>query len=349
MAEAAKKLNRSGRSHSGKIRIPYSLMRLKAMRNGRERKFNATGLTSLAAVFSFSEGENVADFTRRELSERYHLSKSSAERSLRAALEAGLIKRMDRVSKYKFMGEKGDDGFLLIEDWAYFAEFDFGNRKKENLLHNEVRVLFYLISFCRNQKGAPLFRASYSYIAQRLNLSKNTIISAVKRLKSAGLIRMSGRAWNGHTRATFSVNEKALKAARNEVIRRAKAPSTVTQDFNARVDRERYYAHLRAVADDRANRMQEKARSDEAYRNAEQELRKLDLEIAKAQHQAKEDLLELLLERQRAAQKQRSERLAAMGMTDEDLRPLYNCTKCSDTGFLPDGRSCDCFPSRRRP
>ena len=349
MKETIKKLNRSGRSHSGKIRIPYSLMRLKTMRDGRERKLNTTALTAMAAIFSFSEGENVADFTCRELSERYNVSKSSAMRSVKSALEAGIIKRMDKVSKYKFEGEKGEDGFLLIEEWAYFAEFDCGNGKNENLLHNDVRVLFYILSFCRHQKGAPIFRASYGYIAERLNIAKNTVIAAVKKLKAAGLIRVSGRAWNGHSHMTFSANEKALATAKNEVIRRAKVASKGIDDLNAKTEFERYYAHLRAVAEDRAEKMNEKARSDKAYRVAEQELRALEIDIAKAEYQGKIDIRDLLLERQRTAQKRRSERLAAMGLTDDDLRPHYNCTKCSDTGFIPDGHMCDCYPSRRRP
>ena len=29
--------------------------------------------------------------------------------------------------------------------------------------------------------------------------------------------------------------------------------------------------------------------------------------------------------------------------TEADFTPRYACTKCSDTGFLPDGKMCDCY------
>lgn len=347
MAETAKKLNRAGHSHSGKLRIPYSFMQLRTMRDGRERKLSAAQLTAVGAIFSFSEGENVADFTCRELSERYRISKSSATRSINAALTAGLVKRMEKISKYKFEGDKGDGGFLLIEEWAYFAEFDVGNGKKEYLSQNDVRVLFHIVSLCRNHKGAPIGKDSYSNIARRLVLSKNTVISCVETLKSAKLIRASGRSWNGYTKMTFSVNEEELSKAKSAVIKRAKAVKSEIQKQNERTEWEQYYAHLRNVAEDRAYKMNEKAREDNAYRVAEQDLRELDIEVAKAEHYQKTDILALLLERQRKAQKQRAERLAAMGLTDDDLRPHYNCAKCSDTGFLPDGKGCDCYPARR--
>ena len=346
MTNTAKKLNRAGRSHSGNIRIPYSLMRSTTTRNGRERKLSASLLTATAAIFSFSEGDKIADFTCRELSERYNLSKSSAERAIKAALDAKIVKRLNKISQYKFEGEKGEDGFLLIEEWAYFAEFEFGSRRG-NLSQNDVRVLFYILSLCRSQKGAPIWRASYSHIARRLNLSKNTVIAAVDELKAAKLIYTSGRSWNGHTKMTFSVNEKALSAAKSETIRRAKTISTEIQSANARTDRDRYYAHLQAIAEAPAEKARTRARSDEAYRTAEQELRELDLEIARAEYQGKADIRALLLDRQRAAQERRRERLEAMGLTDDDLRPRYNCVKCSDKGYLPNGAACDCYPTRR--
>lgn len=347
MAEAtAKKLNRSGRSYSGKTRIPYNFMRLTTMRNGKECKLSASKLIAMAAIFSYSEGEKVAEFTARKLSEIYGISKSSSERFIKFALEAGLIKRLDKVSRYKCTLEKGADGFLIVEDWAKYAEFEFGNGEKDYLSLNEIKVLFYIVSYCRKMKAPPLWKDSYNSIARRLNIAANTVKAAVKRLKRAGLIRVSGRSWNGHTKMTFSVNEKALAEAKSEVIRRAKSMARQSKEENARND---YYKHLRSVEEERAEHMKEKALADEVYNQAVTELRKLDLEIAKAEVR-KSDNLSRLLERQRTAQKQREERLAAMGLTDDDLRPLYHCTKCSDTGKLADGTYCDCYPAwRQRP
>ena len=35
--------------------------------------------------------------------------------------------------------------------------------------------------------------------------------------------------------------------------------------------------------------------------------------------------------------------LIEAGLTEEDLEPHWMCAKCSDTGFMPDGRPCDCY------
>ena len=29
--------------------------------------------------------------------------------------------------------------------------------------------------------------------------------------------------------------------------------------------------------------------------------------------------------------------------TEEDLKPKYSCNKCNDTGYLPNGKMCDCY------
>lgn len=347
MTNTAAKLNRAGRSHGGFLRVPYSVMSQKVMRDGQERKLSAAQRVTTAAIFSFSTGKKSADFTCRELSERYRISESSAFRAIRAALDGGLVKRKKRISEYDFEGEAGDDGFLLVREWLYFAIFDFfGN--KEYLSHNEVLVLSYLMSQCRNRKGAAIWRASRRHIARRLNLSPTTVSKSIERLKDAGVIKASGHAINGHTREVFSLVNDVLNKAKDDVIKRVKSKSAEIKEANARADRESHFEHLHTAAIERADKMNKRVRADEAYRAADDEFRKLDIEIAKAQVRSL-PTLPFLVERQRAAQSRRVERLAAMNLTENDLLPVWSCKKCSDSGFLPDGRACDCYPTRGRP
>ena len=35
--------------------------------------------------------------------------------------------------------------------------------------------------------------------------------------------------------------------------------------------------------------------------------------------------------------------LERLGLSDKDFVPKYICPKCSDTGFLPNGKMCDCY------
>ena len=35
--------------------------------------------------------------------------------------------------------------------------------------------------------------------------------------------------------------------------------------------------------------------------------------------------------------------LSKIGLTEADLAPKFSCEKCSDTGFLSNGKACDCY------
>ncbi len=343
MAETAKKLNRSGRSHGGYINIPYFLMSLKTVRDGKERKLSARQLITVSAIHGFSQEENKADFTSREAAERYRFSKSTTRRAIRDALDGKLIEREEKRSQYKFVGEEGGEGYLHIKEWAYFAQFD----SIGYLTHNEVTILFYIISQCRNRKGAAIWKASERHIARRLNLSPTTVGKAVERLTEARVLIKSGQALNKYTKTTFSVDENALKAAQKGIVTRAKGISDEAKAAELRAERERFYAHRQKAVLDRVEKLRARARADEAYREAENELRAIELDIAKAEYHHLPTLPDLL-ERKRGNEAQRAERLAALGMTEEDLLPRYYCEKCSDKGFLPDGRMCDCYKRGRR-
>jgi hypothetical protein len=40
--------------------------------------------------------------------------------------------------------------------------------------------------------------------------------------------------------------------------------------------------------------------------------------------------------------------LKDMGMTEEMILPLYACKKCNDTGFMKNGKGCDCYPQCKK-
>lgn len=112
-----------------------------------------------------------------------------------------------------------------------------------------------------------------------------------------------------------------------------------------RSERERHYAALRSEAIARAERAQNRAAQDTEFSNAESVLKKGEIELAKAEIYSPEKIPEIR-ERLRAAALRRSEALQRLGMHEDDLKPHFHCKKCSDTGFLPDGRMCDCFDKK---
>lgn len=134
-----------------------------------------------------------------------------------------------------------------------------------------------------------------------------------------------------------------------EAVPERPAPSAGTQyrseaaiSADARSERERWYTNRRAAAQAHADRTARLARQDAEYVRAESAIKKGEIELAKAEVFSPQTLpaVRERLEKARAA---RAAALGRLGLSDADFVPRYACAKCSDTGFLPDGRMCDCY------
>lgn len=130
-----------------------------------------------------------------------------------------------------------------------------------------------------------------------------------------------------------------LPSARKEV----RSEAAVSAD--ARTERERWYAARRRAALARAEQAIAKANTDPAFSRAETAIKKGEIELAKAEVFASDTLpdLQAKLEQAKIARKNA---LARLQLSEADFAPHYSCPKCSDTGFLPDGRMCDCYDKR---
>lgn len=109
-----------------------------------------------------------------------------------------------------------------------------------------------------------------------------------------------------------------------------------------RGSRERYYAVLRERAIDRAEKMRKKAEQSVAYSKANSAVKECELALARAEALETNDVPSLRL-KLKQAQERRRQALKEVGITENDLLPSYSCKKCSDTGFMKDGRMCDCY------
>lgn len=109
-----------------------------------------------------------------------------------------------------------------------------------------------------------------------------------------------------------------------------------------RSDREHYYAVLRQKANERVEEAKKQARRSEAYVKADGAVKKCEIELAKAEVFSPElaDSIKRRLEEYKA---QRAAALGTMGLSEQDFIPRYACAKCSDSGFLPNGKACDCY------
>ena len=123
---------------------------------------------------------------------------------------------------------------------------------------------------------------------------------------------------------------------------RAPFKSEAAISADARSERERWYAARRRKAVARAEQAAATAEKDEAYARAESAIKKGEIELAKAEVFAP-DTLPAIRTRLEQAKAARAAAMKRLHLTDADFVPEYACSKCSDTGFLPDGRMCDCY------
>ena len=110
--------------------------------------------------------------------------------------------------------------------------------------------------------------------------------------------------------------------------------------------REEWYRARRDRAEEIADA--NRARAEERCGDIIREIKRLEIAISKAEARgegdsAKGEAKALLNERERL-----EKALAVIGLTESDLQPRYRCRKCSDTGFLPDGRACDCYEKEKK-
>ena len=111
---------------------------------------------------------------------------------------------------------------------------------------------------------------------------------------------------------------------------------------NAKADRERYYALLREKAQTRVDKFLAKANKNPRFKETCAGLSAMEISLAKAEVFDPKKLPSLL-EKKNALLAERKELLAEMGIHEEDLTLQFTCEKCSDTGFLPSGKACDCY------
>ncbi|MBQ4269732.1 MAG: DnaD domain protein [Clostridia bacterium] len=112
--------------------------------------------------------------------------------------------------------------------------------------------------------------------------------------------------------------------------------------INAKSDRERYYALKRQEAQKTADKNLAKANENARFKEISVQLSKMEISLAKAEVFAPETLPSLQ-DQKSALLAERAEILRGMGMTEAQLTPQYSCPKCSDTGFLKNGKACDCY------
>ena len=131
-----------------------------------------------------------------------------------------------------------------------------------------------------------------------------------------------------------------------KVTTRPAYTNTAIEAVNAKSDRERYYSLLREKAQVVADKFVAKANKDGDFKAVNTALSKMEISLAKAEVFEPTKLPLLQKEKAELLQKRKAI-LEKLGIAESDLTPKFTCVKCSDTGFLPSGKACDCYKNEK--
>lgn len=343
MANAAKQLNRAGRSHAGYFSRPISLEKI-----GGERPC-ASKRAIASMIRGYSKNGKPFESTYDELAERGHFSRATAARGIRWVRDNDLFERGEKVYQYFYKGEIPErEEYVLIFEWLYFAEFAIGEKKFHICLTpTQVEILSYIRRYSPNGLSA-----TQNYIAHKLGISKSTVSEAIRVLEAVGAIEViyeegHDRAENGYMRTIFRSKEKLLSKKRAEVVKREKGKSEAVKAADKVAERNTYYDALERAENNRIEALDKRLRQDPEYEYADNELRKLERDLGVAEAKKNYSELERLLEHRQKMKAQKLERMRLMSVSEQDFERQYNCEECRDTGERADHSFCDCW--RRKP
>ena len=176
--------------------------------------------------------------------------------------------------------------------------------------------------------------------------SDEMVLEAAKRsATSASPIPYMNKILSEWKRAGVFKTEEIPAVEQTERQAKTKYIDQTVEAVNAKADREKYYATLRDKALSIAEKYQAKAQTSPRFKEITLALSKMEISLAKAEVFSPEQMPALLAEKT-ALSNERKQILKELGITEEQLLPKFKCIKCSDTGFLPNGISCDCYKNK---
>lgn len=357
MAETDLQLNESVKGYA---RLSYSIYK----RQYGGRALRRSEILLLGTIFSFSSAndaasESACNMSYRKFEEKLMLSHGTVARGIKALKQLGEI-RQDKSRRsgasYQCVNPPKERGFIKIDLYLYATKFTVrGEKEARYLPKSAIDVLCLIKTHCADPKGDGYFVGSVRGIAKTLHLTKTTVQNAIDVLLGAKLVFRSkeGRGVNGHKRSRFTVNEKLLRRTEKNYKKETspqspeKRLSKAEQAADERAEREIYYEAQQRLARQRVEWFSHCLDQDSTYTKINAAVRALDISIARAELYNPSDVGRLQKE-QRRLQIDRATRMEELNVSEADLVPKWRCKKCSDTGFYPNGKMCDCYPKGGR-
>ena len=343
------------------MRVPVALLK-KLKLNTTEgervkhiRKYSLTAVAAGGEVYSFTcdklNGEQpTCTRTYEGFSRDLGISVSSVSRAVGSLIEGGAIERTGKSEYITTLDKHGT--FLRLENWVNTILIKFADehgKVVERRLTLAERLIFSLIfTHCDTGRGGGnKYCASNAEIGRILGLNPKTASKAVNTLIAAGLLIRAEyeRGVNAGHKSIYHIPNKLLSRNRGEASpiggeKRTKTPAEAQAESS---DRARWYARRKQEAEERAERNERKARTDNRFKAADTELRTLASKEAFAELAGDIAALEKIQARRRELEGQRIKALRRLHLTPDDLLPHYHCPICSDTGFTEEGKLCGCY------
>ena len=253
------------------------------------------------------------------------------------------------IALYCLKCGRGDFAQMHQQVESLFAAGIVGNDSVKETLHKknaDLKLLGKLGEYCSGIK-TTVANLELLNTWREWSFSDEMIVEAAKRAaNSAAPIPYINRILSEWKRANYTTVADLAKDEKPATQKLSGgAPSYITATIeaaNAKSAREKYYADRREKALSVADRYAAKANSNPRFGAIEKALSKMNMELAKAELYAP-DTLPALKEQQTKLLCERLEILAGLGIEEWQLAPQFACKKCSDTGFVPSGASCDCY------
>ncbi len=370
MENAAKKLNLPKRSDRY-LRCPDSAHHMRLPTRDDEgdlvttpdgepilRAPNFSDLMLFSLLYSFSHMKNKPNETCKrsysEIEAEIDFVRSTIAESVWAFKGAGIIeqiKHFHEKAEYKCVGFPKDEFYITFEGYLFTDKFYVPEEERERKLHKwEIWLISLLGAMC-NKPEAKGCDFTIEELCKKSGACEKTIRTAICKTINMGFISSRNRIKYARAdkRLHFNVNsdvrrlmkhESRLKAAEKRAEKARKDEEL--RAANMRAERESYYASLQNAALALAEHNRRVAEKDVEFKRADTLLRAGEIELARAEVYAPETLREIKI-RIEQAQRDRAHALTRLKLTEEDLKPQWTCKKCSDSGFLPNGKMCDCY------
>ena len=326
-------------------------------KTGRKMTPSARAIAGEIATYSAIDNPNAScKMSYTHAVETFGVTRATVSSSLSDLIDNGVIELSNRDSKgasYRFIATRSGD-FIVVPEYLYTAKLANG----KTLTKAQVLILAYIMTESRKKKNKGVYTGSPARIGWELHYSRYTVSKTVSLLLKNGLIYRAEheKGVNKHelsvyhvNRDLFSYEKYAKKKAKKENVQPTFIPKSVA-DADARYERGHYYGELRTYAFNAAAKYkEEKYKASPRLYMVDKDIGRVEVDLVKTEL-FEPERLPLVRKKLDDLQKEREALYRRFGIDARKLNEDYyrKCRACSDTGYLVDGKACDCYLRRRQ-